>query len=543
LLEQIERMDPILRVALVAALLAMAAFANALDGEFVLDDGAFLVDNPNLTEPHDLAYFFTGEMYSYGTVSGTSATYRPFFFAVLWLGNALWPGSAPALHLLSLGLHVVATLLVLAALRRLIPDISPLAAGLGACLFAVHPVHVEAVAWISAFVHPMATVFVLAALLAHDRHQRTKTLPSLGLAGLFFVAALLTAETAAGFPFFVFAWDWIRYGRPQPLRAAPYFAVLAIYAGIRRAVLGESLPLNLSDPDAWLRLPVFLAEYLRHLILPDPSQPLYLAPPPGWGISVGTGVAAAFLVGLLLLLIMRRAGDRRGPLLAAAWIGAALLPSLAGVFNPSPLFALRSLYLPSVGIAILVAWFISASPHPRRKIRLVLVAAILPPALVLAVMANGDWRDDGRVYGRIIALNPGYYGGYIGMARYLKRTGRTGEAVSQYEKAIAFAGPGEKAKPLESLALLLGQSGEYERSLELFSQVTILEPRRSSAWVGAGNNLWYLGRLPEAAEAYRKAHAADAGNREACYNLVLVLGRLGRNAEAARYAACAARRP
>jgi len=536
-------MDPILRGALVAALLAIAAFANALDGEFVLDDDAFLVDNPHLTEPHGLAYFFTGEMYSYGTASGTSATYRPLFFAVLWLGNALWPGSALALHLLGLGLHVGATLLVLAAVRRLMPDISPLAAGLGACLFAVHPVHVEAVAWISAFVHPLATIFVLVALLAHDRHQRTRTLPSLGLAGLFFVAALLTAETAAGFPFFVVAWDWIRYGRPQPLRAAPYFALLAMYAVIRRAVLGESLPLNLTDPDAWLRLPVFLAEYLRHLILPDLPQPLYLAPPPGWGISVGTGVAAAFLLGVLLLLVMRTAGDRRGPLLAAAWIGAALLPPLAGVFNPTPLFALRSLYLPSVGIAILAAWFIHAAPHPPRKIRLALVAAILPPALVLTVMANGNWRDDGRVYGRIIALNPGSYRGYVGMARYLKRTGRTGDAVSQYEKAITLADPGEKAKPLESLALLLGQSGEYERSLELFRQVTILEPRRSSAWVGAGNNLWYLGRLPEAADAYRKAHAADAGNREACYNLVLVLRRLGRDAEAARYAACAGRRP
>jgi superkiller protein 3 len=93
------------------------------------------------------------------------------------------------------------------------------------------------------------------------------------------------------------------------------------------------------------------------------------------------------------------------------------------------------------------------------------------------------------------------------------------------------------------LGLLLGQSGQSARSLEIYRQVLALRPNRSSAWVGLGNNLLYLGRLPEAAEAYRKAHAADAGNREACHNLAMVLRKLGRAEEAALYAACAATPP
>lgn len=533
---------PWLLAALAAALLAVAAHANGLGGEFVLDDRAFLVDNPNLTEPHDLSYFFTGDIYSYSSVPISTDIYRPLFFAILWLGNILWPGSPLALQLFSLSLHLAATLLVLAVIPRLLSGISPLSAGIGACLFAVHPVHVEAVAWISAFVHPMAAVLILASYLFHDHHRRTKIVYSYGLAGSLFLIALFASETAVGYPFLILSCDWIRYGRQRLLWAAPYFLLLAFYLAIRNAALGQAAPLIFSDPNAWLRFPVFLAEYLRHLILPYP-QPLYLAMPPRWEISLVSGLAAVTLVALFFFLLARPDRDRRGPLLAGAWISATLLPPLAATFHPTPLFTMRSLYIPSVGIAILVAWFVSTYAPVRRKAGIGAIAVLLSVGMATTISANRNWLDNGRVYRQIIAFNPKHFGGYLALGNSLERTGETQAAVQQYEKAVVLAGPKDKADPLEALALLLGQSGESARSLEIFRQLTILEPNRSSAWVGVGTNLWYLGRLPEAADAYRRANAADAGNWEACYNLVLVLKKLGRIEEASRYAACAANRP
>jgi hypothetical protein len=531
---------PWLVAALVAALLSVAVYMNGLGGEFVLDDHAFLVDNPQLTEPHDLSYFFAGDFWSYSRTPTSSAIYRPFYFAVLWLSNDLWPGSALALHLFSLSLHLAATLLLLAVIPRLLPGISPLAAGGGACLFAVHPVHVEPVAWISAFTHPMATALILASYLFHDHHQRRKNIYAFSTAGFFFLIALFTSEMATAYPFLILALDWVRHGRPRPLLAVPYFVLLAFYFVIRNVVLDESIPLSFSDPDAWLRFPVFLVEYLGHLILPY-SQPLYLAMPSGWTISPASGFAAGSLAIMLAFLLTRRVRDRRGPLFAATWIFVCLLPPLAASFNPNPLFTLRSLYMPSVGIAILTAWLISTPDFVRQRACLTIFAfaAFLLLPLGLTIDANRDWLEDRRVYGRIITFNPAHYAGYLGLARHLVRTGETKEAVSQYEKAVALAGPRKKAAVLEALGLLFGQSGDPARSLEIYRQVTILEPNRSSAWVGIGNNLWYLGQLPEAADAYRKAHAADASNREACYNLVLVLRKLGKTGEAARYAACA----
>ena len=86
---------------------------------------------------------------------------------------------------------------------------------------------------------------------------------------------------------------------------------------------------------------------------------------------------------------------------------------------------------------------------------------------------------------------------------------------------------------------MLGESGDNARSLEIFKQLTVIDPDNASAWTGVGNNFWALGQLEAAANAYKQAHMAEPDNWIACNNLVLVLSQLGRTAEAERYAECA----
>jgi tetratricopeptide (TPR) repeat protein len=519
--------------------LALLAFLNGLGGEFVLDDRAFLVDNPQLLSPHSPIYFFTENLWYYSNIPDAfSASYRPLFFLSLWSSKQLSLASPLALHVFSLMLHVLAALLLLLTIRRLIPGISPLAAGFGAGLFAVHPVHAEAVAWVGAFIHPLATVFLLTAYLAHDRSRNAGGFKSALIALLFFALALLSNEMAITLPFFIVLHDWIRYRNPYFFKNLPYFALLILYLLMRRQVLGEAVPLTFFDPAMWLRLPVFGFEYLRHLVLPWP-QPLYLQMPADWSISVAALVTAAFFVALLVWLIRIPAANRRVPLLAIIWIATFLLAPMAAAFSPDARFALRSLYLPSVGIAILISWAVNTLPAFRRPSGKVLLGTILLLALVGTATANRHWKDDGAVYGQIIAWNPTHHAGYSGLGRFHERHGETEQALIQYERSIALAGPKEKTEPLEAMALLLGTSGNNVRSLELFKQLTALNPNSTSAWTGVGNNLWALGQLEAAADAYRQSHQADPDNRIACYNLIFVLNQLGRTDEGARYAECA----
>jgi tetratricopeptide (TPR) repeat protein len=115
------------------------------------------------------------------------------------------------------------------------------------------------------------------------------------------------------------------------------------------------------------------------------------------------------------------------------------------------------------------------------------------------------------------------------LGKYYERRGVVEQALAHYEQSALLAESENTTDPLEFLAQLLGQSGNNLRSMDLYRQLTAINPGSASAWTGLGNNLWALGQLEE----------AEPDNWIACNNLVLVLTQLGRTAEATRYQECA----
>lgn len=531
-------------VVLAVVILSLVTYANGLGGEYVIDDLLFMVDNPHLSAPHDIAYFFTDDVLSYSVSPSTVvAIYRPLFFATLWLGNAIGLGSPLALHLFALVLHIIATLLVLAVIVRLVPGVSVVAAAVGALAFAVHPVHSEAVAWIAAFIHPLATIFVLVSFLFYDMDGRLHKSVALALAGLFFALALFCNEVVTGFPFFLLGYTWLRYRPVQTLQVVPFFILLALYAVVRHGVLGEALPLTISDLDAWRRFPVFLIEYLRHLVFPWP-QPFYpagsleQAMPPGWSLSWVSVLSVGLLAFFCGLALKRASADRVAGLLALAWIAAALMPVLAATFSPDFRFALRSLYLASVGLAVLVAWLLHSIAFPQKPAGFVVIALVLSLAMGATISANRTWQNNGRVFQQIVNSNPTNFVGYRGAGAYWELSGQPDRAIEYYERGLSAVRLEDRPALLERLGAVLGETGASQQSLEIFRQLTELEPDNSHAWVGIGNNLWALGQMDEAANAYKKAIAADSANWQACYNLVLLLRRHGKVQEAMEFSGC-----
>lgn len=135
---------------LLLALFCVLPYLNVLHGEFVWDDVAFYVDNPGFTADHNIGRFFLTSLWDHSALHIHSATYRPFTLVAMWVNQTLFGSSVVAHHLFNIALHLVSTLLLLRLLLRLLPESGLLPALAGALIFAVHPVHVEAVAWISA---------------------------------------------------------------------------------------------------------------------------------------------------------------------------------------------------------------------------------------------------------------------------------------------------------------------------------------------------------------------------------------------------------
>ncbi|MBF0614741.1 MAG: hypothetical protein G8237_03425 [Magnetococcales bacterium] len=517
------------RAILLVAICAILANLNTLNGEYVLDDRAFFVDNPAMERPVRLVDFFTRGIWAFSNLpdGGAEVNYRPLNIVAVWVKYRLGRQGPEALHLVSVVQHLAVCLLLLLWLQLLLPGGDARIAGWSVALFALHPVHAEAVAWISGALHTQAALFAVGALLLHERFVRTGRVWAGFLAVLAYLAGLLTLELVV-FPFFMLLYDRLLRGRFLVWATVPYFVVLAGYFVVRWLVLDTGLPLIWSDPSAWWRMVGFGVEYLRHLLWPWP-QPLYLVTPGSglnhWESWLGTGLLG---LGLLYPLWKIRPVPRL-PLLGLVWIVTTLAPLLAASFNPTSMLALRALYIPSMGLVLVVAWWLDRPWF--RGVSAIWLTGVALLSLGGTLLANQGWHDDGQVYGRIIAWHPGHAAGYAGLAQYRVRSGQTDEAVLLYRAAVERATGKERAEYLEPLALLLGQAGHSSESLSLFRQVTGLDPRRSSAWVGVGNNLWILRRPHEAANAYVIAVRVNPVNREACHNLRMVLQSLRREQE------------
>ena len=102
-----------------------------------------------------------------------------------------------------------------------------------------------------------------------------------------------------------------------------------------------------------------------------------------------------------------------------------------------------------------------------------------------------------------MSASPTDYRGYLGLGDYLDRSGRKSSAIYPYEQAVNLASTNEKPILLERLGTALGQTGDSERSSEIFRQLLQLDPANSYAWVGIGNNQWALGDLNEAVFSFK----------------------------------------
>lgn len=532
----LSRLDSRGAALLLVALLALVTFVNSLPGQFVLDDVAFYVDNPSFTADHNIGRFFRTSVWEHSILRRHSdPLYRPVFMTVMWLTQTLFGSHTVLHHLFNIGLHVLASIMVLLLLRRLLPADGWLPALAGAALFAVHPVHVEAVSWISAYGHPLATVFILGALLCYDRSLAGNTAYLLASLGLYCLAQL-TIEVAIAFPLLVTAYDYLQRGRIRFCRLVPFWLAAGCYLLLRSLILQQKLPLLMGSGAAWKSALSFSVAYVEQLLVPWP-QYIYLATP-DQGIASATGgfLALAAVVAVVAALLKRTLPEKRLLAFGCCWVVFAMSAPVLAAMNPHPMFAARSLYLASVGMGLLAAWGYRAFLRERPLPTVIAGVILLVLALTAATSANRYWLSNLSVYGRILAGSPGSAVAAIKVADIYESRGNPGAAEEVLLKTLAKATDNPAKISLhERLGVLYGMRNDLARSEQQYRELLQLSPENSSAFVGLGNNALMRGDLPAALSLYLRAIEAAPDNREACYNVALTYQRLGDSKRAAAY--------
>jgi len=542
----------ILRWAAVVALLAAAVYANSLSNGFARDD-LTVVEGRELVREGRVGDAFRAPWWPGPEVPG-AGLYRPLSlasFAVQW---GTFRGAPVGFHAVSVALHAAVSVALFGILLIFLP---PGAAGTGAVVFAVHPVHAEAVANVVGQAELLAALLVLACLGAYLWAAR---LPPgmkragvwVGVAGLFLLALLSKegAVAAPGLVLLVGAADVAR--RPEDelrsrgpddrasrtaseswrrirvrfLDELPLYALLAAvlgaYLALRMEVLGtvrgELVAPALLGLGTGERICAGLAlwpEYLRLLLVPlDLSADygpgvLFPATDVDPGVVAGAAILgtliAATIAGLSPRPVTARGRwwlrERPVTALGAGWLVVAVLPISHLFFPTGVLLAERTLYLPSVALALVVGDAVRASGRlswPVRR-RLLAVGAVLVVALaVRTALRNPVWGSTETVVASLERDHPESHVVLRDRARRALEDGRIADADSLYSRALDLV-PRHYGILVEA-AQVSAVRGDWPRAGARFDRAVALHPRAPGAYLRVANRLLEAGRPADARE-------------------------------------------
>lgn len=530
--------DRIWPQALVLALVAVA-YSYSLLGGFASDDLAMIVDNEeNMGSIAAIPKFFTSSVWAFSNVENSDRSlYRPAWLLWHFLNYSVSGQQPFGWHLGNVALHTLNVFLVAALIGRLLPETSLRERYLGAAFFAVHPALTQSVAWVTGSTDILLTTAFLAGFLCHLRFRETGRTRHMALTAMWFGVAVLSKEAGFVFPVVVIAYDLCQgtAWKDLPMRAyAVLFAVAGVYLLARalalQAVLQPGSNQFQFSADSILRLGEYALLYVRFLAVPWPV-PYFMRHIPD-GIAEGHDIAIAIVLAAgLLYAVFRR--PTRFPVL---WTVFTLAIPLLLALHDRGQFAVRFLYLPTAGAAVLVAAVLFELN--RRWSRITTLAAV-GVAIVFVALAHREtlaWQSQETWAKKVIAFDPGARMGWIALGRYHAQQGDSAAALKVYREGLErTASVLEKAKVAAVLGLFYADNGKYAESLEIYRWISRQKGFESEGLLGAGNNYWMMNRYEDARLAYEEARRFAPDNLLLLFNLGLLNEQLGHTEDAARY--------
>jgi len=425
------------------------AYAAVSSFGFVYDDEGQIIHDSFVQHWRFFPAYFVSHVWQYVVPHALGNYYRPVFLTWLLLNFKLFGLHAAGWHLAVVFLHLIVTWQVY-RLALVLLDNQP-AALVTAALFGLHPVHIEAVAWVSGATEPLAAVFVLGSLLSYIAYRKQGRHTTYVLALLCFTLAVLTKETAVLLPVVLFAYDLLLRGQqPGPgerirgsfLRLVPFGSLVGVYLIARYHAL-HALTRQIVNIDArttLLTIPSVLAFYARLLLLPVRLSAFYDTPyittaPAALWPAIGCVVVAGIAVALLWRFRSRAAG------FAVVLLLFPLLPLMKlSVFPQGELAHDRYLYLPSIGFALLLgllAQVIAKNSRPSKQRVWTACAGILCILYFYGTLTQSlYWANDLVLYVRGVQLAPNNLVARTDLGAELMARGRTDLAMDEYRNVL-----------------------------------------------------------------------------------------------------------
>ena len=506
----------------------LLVYGRSLSGDFLWDDRPGHVTRPELRSVEGLRRIWFEP--------GATQQYYPLLHSAFWTEHQLWGDSPAGYRVLNLILHATAACLVGVLLRRLaVPG-----AWFAALLFALHPVAVESVAWISEQKNTLSTVLYLSAALVYLRFDSSRLTSTYLCATAVFILALCTKTVTATLPAGLLVIFWWQRGRLdwrrdwQPL--LPWFALgLAsglVTAAVERTLIGaqgEDFALSsvqralLAGRAAWF--------YFGKLIWPADLAFIY----PRWTIEAGSLVQWFPPVALLILLgvLWSRRHRQRGALADVLLVHGLLFPALGFIIVFPFLYSFVAdhfQYLASIAIYTLIAAGLASFTLvslPGKRVAAVVVLAILG---ILSGHQTGAYRDVIKLYEATLEKNPKAWMAHNNLGIAYTDAGRFAEAVPHFEAALRLRPRYAEAE--NSFGYTLLALNRNTEALEQLQRAIHHQPKFADAHNNLGRAFMALVRAEEGRAAFAEAARLDPRNAVTQTNLGLALATAGQPEQA-----------
>jgi tetratricopeptide (TPR) repeat protein len=560
-------------MAALLALAVLAVYAPVRDHEFVeFDDPLYVTENPQVRQG------VTGPNLVWALTSMDAHLLHPLTWTSYMVDVDLWGVErAGPFALTNAVFHAATAALLFLLLRCLTGRLWPSA--FAAALFALHPLRVESVAWVSQRKDVLSGLFLILTLWAYAGYARHGGVRRYALTAGTLLLGLLSKPTLVTVPVLLLlldAWPLARLGRVAlrqlVLEKLPLLALCLGVAGVGIWMMGSAPNVWGEDPSLLQRLagaPVVSVFYLGKILWPTKLAVVY-PDPLQQGLPFWTGWQIG---GALALLVMLTAGAaavaRRAPAVLVGWLwyGIALLPVIGLVPFGIRVMNDRHTYLPMLGLALAAGFGLLPALEARHRLRHALVplaALVLVACAGLSWRQVSVWRDSTALFDRALAvternaivhfskavalgkrgetdaairefratlaIHPGHADAHNGLGWLLQQRGESEEAVRHYRRALELR-PGY-VQALLNLGNQLGAEGDRETSLALLQEAVQRAPQLAHAhyWLGAA--LESAERVPEATAEYRQAVAIDPEHVWSHARLGRLLEQRGRTAEA-----------
>lgn len=459
--------------------MGVLVYANSLNGQFLWDDEVLVKYNPHIKDWAHLKTIFTSRLGS--TAKEAGAFYRPVQTFTYLVDYSFWRLNVVGYHAMNMALHILVAGSLFGLIQILFQNVK--LSLLTALLFVVHPMHTEAVSYVSGRADSLVVLFIFLSYIFYLKHSQKPKIRMLIGISVSYILALLSKEISLILPFLLLFYHF-SFKKPVDKKAfSVLIGTLISYVLWRLIVVGTGTIVEGAVPTFFQRLPgvfVALTNYFRILILPFDLHMEY----GGILFPLAEPKAIIGIVLLVILLVYVFKKREKDPFLffATGWFFICLLPSSNLFYAINAYMAEHWLYLPSVGFFLVAARFL-VNLYDNQKFR-GLAGVIILGLLIfysgLTIRQNRYWNNGIDFYKRMLHYAPKSSRLYNNLAKAYYDAGKKGELIKLLKSAIQLQP--DNALAHNNLGNAYKGVGKFKEAVGAYEQAIKIDPQHAGPY-------------------------------------------------------------